>query len=471
MNVMMRDRVNQLASGIRQKALDTSVVGCPGKPAARVELGIREAQLADASIVKAWFGEREFEWLGGASCGGLPAAPEEIESAIVRWIEDALSAFVLMAKGEPVAFMVVEHNPNEGPELGEEGALPGMPRLELGRLIVRPGNHYRQQGYATTLLMHVYRAYLEYAGDDRLRAGHMVLRTAHDNKVCREFLRKLPLRLVRSSTDPLYRWYAPPNIFMYQQDEIGKRIKELRDDRGLTQSRLAYLVGMDSSKLAMIETGSRPLKFKDASRLLSVLMSDPIEEMAMACHLLGFDFRRAAWRYNESLLAEISKPQSLWIFSDRLAEQDRRAEQDGRNALEQSAAAIKDRYKRFYFIPSTFSDKDLAKICAYFRDALLYSGKVSLDELRDRVRFYSAPRLLCSLRLVVHNPEPDVHNADKLTVADGSDSRWRMEVSGKSTKMTKDFVERVSDILRDIEEEGGQVDGFAKIDCWKGIES
>ena len=42
---------------------------------------------------------------------------------------------------------------------------------------------------------------------------------------------------------------------------FGKRIKELRKERSLTQERLAELIGIDTRNLIKIENGERNFKF------------------------------------------------------------------------------------------------------------------------------------------------------------------------------------------------------------------
>jgi len=56
--------------------------------------------------------------------------------------------------------------------------------------------------------------------------------------------------------------------------DLGRRIRELRDRRGLSQSRLARSVGLTQSEMARIEAGGSSPKLPDLVRMAAVLEAD-----------------------------------------------------------------------------------------------------------------------------------------------------------------------------------------------------
>jgi transcriptional regulator with XRE-family HTH domain len=66
--------------------------------------------------------------------------------------------------------------------------------------------------------------------------------------------------------------------------ELGKTIRRLRKDNGLTQAQLAEAIGVDESYISKIETGRLPYTpSEETLRLLAqVLKADPLELLALA---------------------------------------------------------------------------------------------------------------------------------------------------------------------------------------------
>jgi len=57
--------------------------------------------------------------------------------------------------------------------------------------------------------------------------------------------------------------------------EVGRRVRELRDHRGLTQTTLAALVDIPVSAVSVIERGERPTDIVRLRRIAAVLGVPP----------------------------------------------------------------------------------------------------------------------------------------------------------------------------------------------------
>ena len=82
---------------------------------------------------------------------------------------------------------------------------------------------------------------------------------------------------------------------MELKKNIGKRIKELRKKRGLSQERLAELVNIEQNTLSYIETGNNFCSAETLEKLITALKIEP-EEL--------FDFGH--YKDNQTLLGEIN---------------------------------------------------------------------------------------------------------------------------------------------------------------------
>lgn len=58
------------------------------------------------------------------------------------------------------------------------------------------------------------------------------------------------------------------------QEQVGRRIAELRADRGVSQRRLAEAIGIDQSALSRIESGERGLAVEELVAIASFLGVD-----------------------------------------------------------------------------------------------------------------------------------------------------------------------------------------------------
>lgn len=422
-------RAHRVAQVIIAKALQEPCLGCPGTKARRKDLKIRSAEQRNASIIAGWFTGDDFRLLGGAKS-------KDRTATIREWIAGSLAAFLLYRGDEPVAFLVIELNV-DGPANANLTPEPdSQDRLELGRLIVHPD--YRGQGFATSLLVHVYDAYLESIKDRAEDECHLLLRTYSNNHKCIGLLNRLPTRRIDAQDDG-FVWFTLPGLPSRRDAWIGKLIARGRERLKISQQRLAYLGGMDSSTLGMIETGQRKLRVDDAGRLLSVLYKDPVDELELAAGLLGVGFDRAAWRVHESLSNELVEHQSLWIFADVLAEED-----DG--PLKLSIEMIGRKFDRYYFVPVEYPQSTIQRICRRF------SSELDVATLNERVRFYRAPDSICHLRLAVHDPQPRIQDARKISVGTGRDAA-RLEVSTQGDPLTKHFMTRVYRHIRDADDD------------------
>lgn len=70
----------------------------------------------------------------------------------------------------------------------------------------------------------------------------------------------------------------------YNIIETGKRIKELRRKRGLTQKKLAEMIGMAPNSIAKIENG---------------VVGASIDALLIMCQILNTDLDCAYWRGNQ----------------------------------------------------------------------------------------------------------------------------------------------------------------------------
>lgn len=77
---------------------------------------------------------------------------------------------------------------------------------------------------------------------------------------------------------------------------IGKRIKEVRKSRGLSQEKLAEMVDIAQNTLSYIETGDNFFTAETLEKILAVLEVDPQEL---------FDFGH--FKSNNELIAEINR--------------------------------------------------------------------------------------------------------------------------------------------------------------------
>ena len=51
------------------------------------------------------------------------------------------------------------------------------------------------------------------------------------------------------------------------QKELGKRIRELRKEKGYSQEKFALLINMDRTYLASVETGKRNISIKNIKKI------------------------------------------------------------------------------------------------------------------------------------------------------------------------------------------------------------
>ena len=58
------------------------------------------------------------------------------------------------------------------------------------------------------------------------------------------------------------------------QDQVGRRIAQLRSDRGVSQRRLAGAIGIDQSALSRVESGERGLAVEELVAIASFLGVD-----------------------------------------------------------------------------------------------------------------------------------------------------------------------------------------------------
>jgi DNA-binding XRE family transcriptional regulator len=69
--------------------------------------------------------------------------------------------------------------------------------------------------------------------------------------------------------------YSPHNSAMSILDKIGRKIAEIRHEKGLTQEDLAGLAEMDRSYLSEIENGRKNLSVLSLIKIAKALKTDP----------------------------------------------------------------------------------------------------------------------------------------------------------------------------------------------------
>lgn len=82
---------------------------------------------------------------------------------------------------------------------------------------------------------------------------------------------------------------------MKLKNSVGKRIKEIRKKKGLSQEKLAELVNIEQNTLSCIETGNNFCTAETLEKIINALEIDPTEL---------FDFGHQ--KDNETLLQEIN---------------------------------------------------------------------------------------------------------------------------------------------------------------------
>lgn len=78
----------------------------------------------------------------------------------------------------------------------------------------------------------------------------------------------MPVIVGAKETRPLPH---PPKNVVATKDEIGRRLRAIREARGVTQVELAKLLGIDQSNVSSIERGVRGLTIHQAVKLAKAL--------------------------------------------------------------------------------------------------------------------------------------------------------------------------------------------------------
>lgn len=441
------------ADGLRAWLLHERPRPRPGRVTARRHsdpnlLELRPAKEGDAATVEGWLDDKDLLLLGGT--------PERQGAAqIQNWINTALDAYVLLVDGHPRAFFAIENNEDtpkfDYPRLNENDS-----SLELARLVVDKA--FRRQGYGTALFIHVYRAFLSVLSRSKDNPFHILLRRARSNVASADFFLRLPLRCAGVAASSDYIWYIFSDHAPYTHagTAISARRKEIK---GLSQQKLAFLACMDASTLAMVEAGHRALRVDDARRLRDVLCDTPEAELRYARDVLACTFDPALWSYPSTLGAELADVhQTLWVFSDVLAENTTRA------GVELSSQAVLNSCCRLYFVPHSYPRTHIRQICQLF---IKHFEERGWDKalLAERVAFYGAPGSLCSLRLAVHDPDTDSgsFSARKISVAAG-DTAVRLDIAYSGDPLISRFLQHINQQRLEMDLNPGITeDGFSRI--------
>ncbi len=99
--------------------------------------------------------------------------------------------------------------------------------------------------------------------------------------------------------------------------EVGKRLKQLRDDRGMTMYRLTQLTGVSGHHIKGIEEGTRQPTIETLNKLVTALGSSLVEIFNddEACSYLTEDERRLIENYR---MMSAEKSEALLRMSDVL---------------------------------------------------------------------------------------------------------------------------------------------------------
>lgn len=423
-----------VAETLKKELLGRSPRACPGSDAARlynaprspIPLTMRPALGSDAAVVADWLINSDLQFLGGV----LDHPPL---SQVQGWIDNALGAYILLADSTPIAFFALEHN-SDSPDLSFLALSETDVAIELGRLVVAPA--HRKKGYGTSLVIHIYRAFLSCLSVSVAHPFHLLVRHTHDNVVCHSFFGRLPFMFLSEVSSDAYCWYISSDYAPYRHPGIALAAR--RNTERMSQQRLAFLACMDASSLAMVETGHRVLRSDDARRLRSILCHAPADELRYARDILACSFNPDLWAYPAHLSTELSYThQTLWLFSDVLAEN------TDADAIVHSSLALLHKCDRFFFVPHAYPLTDIQMICQLF--ASHFSAQnYNMDILPSQIRFYRAPASLCSLRIAVHDPDPrpGSFSARKLSIAAGNPA-MRLDVAYDGDPLLTRFLEQI----------------------------
>jgi transcriptional regulator with XRE-family HTH domain len=100
----------------------------------------------------------------------------------------------------------------------------------------------------------------------------------------------------------------PPKDTKLSKADIGARVRSLRDERGLTQAKLAAALGLTQSNVSAMERGDRGLTIHQAVKLAKILHVTVDELLTGARPEQPANGRR---RYDSRLLRRLEKIEML----------------------------------------------------------------------------------------------------------------------------------------------------------------
>jgi transcriptional regulator with XRE-family HTH domain len=100
----------------------------------------------------------------------------------------------------------------------------------------------------------------------------------------------------------------PPKDSKLSKADIGARVRSLRDERGLTQAKLAAALGLTQSNVSAMERGDRGLTIHQAVKLAKILHVTVDELLTGARPEQPANGRR---RYDSRLLRRLEKIEML----------------------------------------------------------------------------------------------------------------------------------------------------------------
>lgn len=180
--------------------------------------------------------------------------------------------------------------------------------------------------------------------------------------------------------------------------ELGVQIFELRKRYGLSQRKLADLMGCSSAHISSIERGKAQPDSKFTRRLYNVLPRTEAErERFVEAILLAFVGEDVPWQWIPEKPRTIDLSEAyhhdLWVITDYFRELFDEV------YFNNACRAITAGLSRTYFISMRrVSRQKVAQLVSRFVE------KIGADSVKDRVRFYEIPRWVAHFRITIIDP-------------------------------------------------------------------
>ncbi len=328
-------------------------------------------------------------------------------SEVVSWINESVGAYVLVSPSdELLAFGNIA--PYEGDDLST---------IEIGRLLVAPEK--RRQGFGSTLVWNLCLAIGEAYKAQNLalpiQPSLTLSRVVPDNQIGLQFIQTLPFTELETGPDAYHKWYEY-FINRPKTELLGIKMKQLREQLGLSQAQLAVMCGVQRESINMVESGSRTASLDLLWSICRALGHDQFDRVELLLAAIGEEPESSLRNYPTVSNASPETRQNLWVATDTLAE----SQMD--IYYENTKQAIMQGYDRVFFMPDARWRSQGEKLKARLEEEL---GSEYRANIEKHFKFYEAPEWLCYFRIVVENPTDQV--ARKITV--GGENYIRLPLS------------------------------------------